>query len=365
MGVTNPISDVTSKFPPKKIIELPQETSILEFSKISKHILGNPLQQKYYMALESNVQIKIKYDISKLKKIPSKEELDSEGIFEISSYKIEEDKKTGAKNLAVTFKARVLDNGAISHPFNRIDVNAMIEKCKNDNRQIFRDSSDVEELAQYLFFRKSPKSKRNHEASNKKEMNSKKDLQELKTFANNLTKDLSEDDYLGKAKKIYQFIIDSSSYDEKETQIETLSANRLGLAGVMRVIRERKGICRNFADTFVALCLYSGIPARIKEGGFILKDGENLGFLDYSGKGMNRFGDSGYQNHQWVELYIPDRRWIMADPTFGIDHKDENHFGTANPRHSRKDKNKTGYYAYQIVFNSLGDSSIMSIEEIK
>ncbi len=65
------------------------------------------------------------------------------------------------------------------------------------------------------------------------------------------------------------------------------------------VLKNKEGVCQDFAHLFCALARANGIPARYVSG--------------YLHQGIGYFGDS--QMHAWAECFIPEAGWIGFDPT--------------------------------------------------
>lgn len=70
------------------------------------------------------------------------------------------------------------------------------------------------------------------------------------------------------------------------------------------VYAERKGVCQDFANLFIALCRLLDVPARYR-----------VGYIYTGGKYDARQGDA---SHAWAEVYIPFIGWRGFDPTNGI-----------------------------------------------
>ncbi|SFX18753.1 Transglutaminase-like superfamily protein [Thermoactinomyces sp. DSM 45891] len=94
----------------------------------------------------------------------------------------------------------------------------------------------------------------------------------------------NENSPMEKARAIYKYVATNVSYDMKKKQ-------NYWDDGALKTLRERKGICHDYALTTIALLRASEIPAR------------------YIG------GDAG-EPHAWVEAKIGDK-WITMDPTWG------------------------------------------------
>lgn len=67
----------------------------------------------------------------------------------------------------------------------------------------------------------------------------------------------------------------------------------------LATLRSRRGICSDIADLYVSMLRTDGIPARLI-GGYVTNNGS---------------GHGGF--HQWVEFYLPQSGWVVADPTWG------------------------------------------------
>lgn len=65
-------------------------------------------------------------------------------------------------------------------------------------------------------------------------------------------------------------------------------------------LRDRKGVCQDFAHIFIALVRQLGIPCRYVSG-----------YLHHSQEDLSADGAS----HAWAEAWLPDRGWIGFDPT--------------------------------------------------
>jgi transglutaminase-like putative cysteine protease len=66
-------------------------------------------------------------------------------------------------------------------------------------------------------------------------------------------------------------------------------------------IRDRAGVCQDFAHILVALCRYYGIPARYVSG------------YIYSGQEGSVLGAEA--SHAWCEAYLGPHGWVGLDPT--------------------------------------------------
>lgn len=95
-----------------------------------------------------------------------------------------------------------------------------------------------------------------------------------------------------KAKKIYAYVNTSLDYDYTE-----------GNKGALNALITKKGICEDYSDLFVALCRAVGVPARVVSGYWV--DTRDL---------TKTLCIDSYA-HAWVEFYLPEYGWIIAEPT--------------------------------------------------
>jgi len=77
---------------------------------------------------------------------------------------------------------------------------------------------------------------------------------------------------------------------------------------VNAVLRERAGVCQDFAHVLIALCRSVGIPARYVSGYLLAND---------SGRGADQppGGVVEVKTHAWVEVTVPGSGWVPLDPT--------------------------------------------------
>jgi len=80
------------------------------------------------------------------------------------------------------------------------------------------------------------------------------------------------------------------SYDPDWTHVHTDAAAAL---------KDRRGVCQDYAHVMIALCRSQGIPARYVSGYF------------YNG----RTGDENEASHAWMEVFLPGYGWKAWDPT--------------------------------------------------
>lgn len=79
-------------------------------------------------------------------------------------------------------------------------------------------------------------------------------------------------------------------YDPDWTHVHTDAADAL---------KDRRGVCQDYAHVMIALCRTKGIPARYVSGYF------------YNGK----TGDENEASHAWMEVFLPGHGWRAWDPT--------------------------------------------------
>ncbi len=70
-------------------------------------------------------------------------------------------------------------------------------------------------------------------------------------------------------------------------------------------LKEKSGVCQDFAHIMIAIARGWGVPARYVSG-----------YLHHRGKDKDRSGDDA--THAWVEAYLPSLGWIGFDPTNDI-----------------------------------------------
>lgn len=74
--------------------------------------------------------------------------------------------------------------------------------------------------------------------------------------------------------------------------------------GALSALKNKEGVCQEFADLTVALLRASGIPARVCTGLIFTN-------LDDAVEWSNAYS----WFHDWVEVYIPEYGWMAIDPT--------------------------------------------------
>ena len=75
-------------------------------------------------------------------------------------------------------------------------------------------------------------------------------------------------------------------------------------------MRDGKGICEGFANTFVALCRAQGIPAVVEFG---------IGFASYDEITTRTPTNSDYADHAWAAVCLGEK-WHFVDPTYDMSH---------------------------------------------
>jgi len=117
--------------------------------------------------------------------------------------------------------------------------------------------------------------------------------------------------------KIYNFVTNVLEYDYE-------NLNKPERVGALKAYQQKKGVCTEFSDLFVALARSAGIPARELEG-FAFTNNQKLTLLAASSDVL----------HSWVEYWDSGKKlWIPADPTWSkttngidfIDNFDLGHF---------------------------------------
>ncbi len=70
-------------------------------------------------------------------------------------------------------------------------------------------------------------------------------------------------------------------------------------------LKERRGVCQDFAHIMIAVARSWGIPARYTSG-----------YLYHRGSRQDRSADNA--THAWIEAFLPSLGWIGFDPTNDI-----------------------------------------------
>lgn len=89
-----------------------------------------------------------------------------------------------------------------------------------------------------------------------------------------------------------RFVHEHFSYDAAATTVNT----RVG-----DVLRDRRGVCQDFAHVLISMCRSLKIPARYVSGYLYVGPAETL--------------RGNLASHAWVEVYLPGYGWLALDPT--------------------------------------------------
>lgn len=93
---------------------------------------------------------------------------------------------------------------------------------------------------------------------------------------------------------IYKYVIETLDYS-----YEKISENNR--YGAQKALTGYPAVCMEYSDSMIALLRAEGIPAR-----------------SAFGRGFNStLSESEQEDHQWVQILIPEYGWITADPTWG------------------------------------------------
>lgn len=92
------------------------------------------------------------------------------------------------------------------------------------------------------------------------------------------------------AVKLGRHVYQSFVYDPDWTHVHTDAVSAL---------RDRRGVCQDYAHVMIAFCRSQGIPARYVSGYF------------YNGK----VDDENEASHAWMEVFLPHYGWKAWDPT--------------------------------------------------
>jgi len=96
------------------------------------------------------------------------------------------------------------------------------------------------------------------------------------------------------AQRLMHAIFRDFQYQPDSTHIHTTT---------QEILRNRQGVCQDFAHVMLSLCRSTKIPARYVSG-----------YL-YNGPADSLKGAQA--SHAWVEVYVPAHGWIGLDPTNG------------------------------------------------
>lgn len=92
-----------------------------------------------------------------------------------------------------------------------------------------------------------------------------------------------------KAERAYGLVNTYMTYD-----------NNYGNRGAYSALKNRRGVCEDYAELYVALLRASGVPARVVGGYWI----DN-----------NQYENINFSQHAWAEFYLPEYGWIPVEPT--------------------------------------------------
>src|SRR5262249_24753934 len=115
---------------------------------------------------------------------------------------------------------------------------------------------------------------------------------------------------LDKARRIYDYLIDTMRYDR--------DAPESGRGDAVWASRSKHGNCADFHSLFIGMARAAGIPARF-EIGFSLPENARAGAIaDYD---------------CWAQFYVKGIGWIPADASEGSKNKDKRdyYFGATDP----------------------------------
>lgn len=102
--------------------------------------------------------------------------------------------------------------------------------------------------------------------------------------------------------KIYQFVVDTLSYDFQGIKN---GATRTGSLGALE--NPEASTCSQFTDLFIALCRAAGIPTR-----------EVVGYAYTDNEQIKQISEASDLLHSWPEYFDTTRNvWIAVDPTWG------------------------------------------------
>ncbi len=161
-------------------------------------------------------------------------------------------------------------------------------------------------------------------------------------IANKLSEILGDNppsDSEGKAKLIFQYVVNSLKYDAG--RLKDSSIERLGAVTVLN--NPNSAVCMEFTDLFIALSRAAGIPARELDG-YAYSENTVLRPLSLTKDVL----------HSWPEYWNDRHGWVMVDPTWenttgGVDYfnkLDLNHFAFVVKGSSSQEPIPAGSYKY-------------------
>ncbi|MEA2090105.1 MAG: transglutaminase-like domain-containing protein [Thermoproteota archaeon] len=124
------------------------------------------------------------------------------------------------------------------------------------------------------------------------------------------------------ASKIYQFVVNTLTYEKQEEE-----------RGALWALQNKRGDCSEFSYLFVALCRAVDIPSRIHAGFAFHRDTQTLS-----------------DGHMWAEYYLENYGWVPVDPTWHLfDEIDSHHFSSLQSK-----PELTSYSNYFFNYSQVG-----------
>jgi len=102
---------------------------------------------------------------------------------------------------------------------------------------------------------------------------------------------------------LMRLIYEEFSYQQHVTTVTTT---------VAEVLRERTGVCQDFAHVLIGLCRAIGVPARYVSGYIVGGRSQDAEGAADHGPTPSRGGGA---SHAWIEAYTPTHGWRGFDPT--------------------------------------------------
>jgi transglutaminase-like putative cysteine protease len=112
---------------------------------------------------------------------------------------------------------------------------------------------------------------------------------------------------------LMELVFNQFTYQKETTTVATT---------VPEILKNRTGVCQDFAHVLIGLCRAIGVPARYVSGYIVSRrpaseQSQTLGTMSQSqsfggGEGPSRGGGA---SHAWVEAYTPTHGWRGFDPT--------------------------------------------------
>lgn len=118
---------------------------------------------------------------------------------------------------------------------------------------------------------------------------------------------------LDKLEAVYKYVVDNFTYDTKFAT-EVSQGQHKGYIPVLEtVLKNKKGICFDYASLMVAMLRADGIPAKL-----------TIGYVKMStGEAYHAWINTYIDGMGWIDkaIYFDGKNWTLMDPTFAASYK--------------------------------------------